>query len=240
MGKVSTVEDKKFVTRFRQALSFPIAFVILIWGIHIINFVTGYNLYWLGVYPRKIEGLWGIITSPLIHGDFLHLFSNTLSFLILSFMLFFFFRKVAVQAFTLIYLLTGFAVWIFARESFHIGASGVVYGLVSFVFWSGIFRRNIKSIVLALIVTVLYSGYFLGIVPGEEGISWESHLLGGLVGILVAFLYRKDLEKDEIEQKEVKFERDLELDDQDHYFPPDIFDKKEDDHRNSTGHGGFY
>jgi len=234
------LEEKKFVTRFKQALSFPIAFVVLIWGIHLINYLSGYQLYQFGIYPRKTEGLWGVLTGPLVHGDWLHLFSNTLSFLILSFMLFFFFRKVAVQAFSLIYLLTGFAVWIFARESFHIGASGVVYGLVSFVFWSGIFRRNIKSIVLALIVTVLYSGYFLGIVPGEEGISWESHLLGGLVGILVAFIYRRDLEADEIERREALADSDLELQDKNFYFPPDVFDKKDDnDNQSSTGHGGF-
>lgn len=155
-------------------------------------------------------------------------------------MLFFFFRKVAIQAFALIYLLTGFAVWIFARESFHIGASGVVYGLVSFVFWSGIFRRNIKSIVLALVVTVLYSSYFLGIVPGEDGISWESHLLGGLVGILVAFIYRKDLEAEDEEKLKALDNEQWDLNDQSHYFPPDIFEKKDDDNRSSSGHGGFY
>ena len=97
----------------------------------------------------------------------------------------------------MIYLLTGLSVWLFGRSVFHIGLSGVVYGLVSFVFWNGIFRRNIKSIILALIVTFLYSGFFMGILPNQEGISWESHLLGGLIGIFTSFWYKDEIEKDE-------------------------------------------
>jgi len=99
----------------------------------------------------------------------------------------------------MIYLLTGLAVWGFARPVFHIGASGVVYGFVSFIFWTGIFRRNIKSIVLALIVTFLYSGYIMGILPNQEGISWESHLLGGIVGIFTSYWYKDEIEVDEEE-----------------------------------------
>ena len=110
----------------------------------------------------------------------------------------------AVKSFLLIYLLTGLAVWVFARSVFHIGASGVVYGLVSFVFWSGVFRRSLKSIVLSLIILVTYSGYFLGVVPGQPGISWESHLYGAVVGILVAYLFKNVLEKDEEPQPELE------------------------------------
>ena len=91
-------------------------------------------------------------------------------------------------------------VWMFARNVFHIGASGVVYGLVSFIFWNGIFRRSLQSIILALIVTILYSGYFAGILPNQEGISWESHLLGGIVGIFVAYYFKEELEADEKEK----------------------------------------
>jgi len=95
---------------------------------------------------------------------------------------------VGMTSFFMIYIITGFSVWLFGRSVYHIGASGVVYGLISFIFWSGVFRRNLKSIVLALIVIILYSGYLGGIVPNKEGISWESHLLGGIVGIVVASL----------------------------------------------------
>ena len=157
----------------------------------------------------------GIITAPLIHGDWNHLVSNTLPLLALGLLIFVFYKKVALKSFALIYLLTGIAVWLFGRNVFHIGASGVVYGLVSFVFWSGIFRRNVKSIVLALIILIMYSGYFLGVVPGQEGISWESHLLGALAGILVAYIFKNEIEQDEIpivyqleESNEPFFEKD--------------------------------
>lgn len=97
----------------------------------------------------------------------------------------------------MVYFLTGAAVWMFGRSVYHIGASGVVYGLISFIFWSGVFRRNIKSIVLALIVTILYAGYLEGIVPMKEGVSWESHLLGAIAGIFVAFFLKGLIERDE-------------------------------------------
>ncbi len=236
------MKDEKFTQRVVSAARFPLYFVVLIWLIHIFGYLTGMSLHVWGIFPRTADGLTGIVTAPLIHGDFLHLFSNSLPFLILTFILFFFYRKIAVPGFVLIYLLTGLSVWIFARPSFHIGASGVVYGLVSFVFWSGIFRRNVKSIVLALVVTVLYSGYFLGIVPGEEGISWESHLLGALVGIFVAFLFRGRLELEELEEKMKKMPSELESEDENYYFPPDVFDQNQKDQLPSdrTGHSGFF
>ena len=80
------------------------------------------------------------------------------------------------------------------------GASGVVYGLVSFLFWTGIFRRNLKSIILSLAILVMYGGYFHGIVPTKEGVSWESHLFGGLVGIFTAYLFKNVREDDETER----------------------------------------
>lgn len=182
---------------FRRSLRFPILFVGILWVIHLLKTFMHLPLNRMGVLPRETSGLGGIITSPLIHGDFGHLASNSAPALVLLTMTFIFYRKVALKSFIAIYILTGLAVWLFAHKAYHIGASGVVYGLVSFVFWSGVFRRNIRSIVLALVVTVLYSGYFMGIVPNEPGISWESHLFGALVGILVAYAFRKQIEEEE-------------------------------------------
>lgn len=193
-----------------RRLSFPIGFVLLIWVIHAIQFFTGLDLRKLGVYPRATEGLQGILTSPLIHGSWEHLFYNSISFLILGAIVFWFYPRIALRSFILLYLLSGLGVWIFAQPgSYHIGASGLVYGMVSLVFWSGVFRRNIKSVVLALIILVLYAGYFGGIVPGKEGISWESHLLGAVAGIGLAWIYKREIEEDEVpepplEDNEVK------------------------------------
>ena len=180
-----------------KSFKLPIQFVILLWLIHVFQFLTQIDFGFLGVYPREIFGLRGVFLAPLIHGDFHHLFSNSLPLLFTSIAILMFYKKVAFRAMIMIYVLTGLAVWGFARPVFHIGASGVVYGLVSFIFWNGIFRFNVKSIVLALIVTFLYSGYLMGILPNQEGISWESHLLGGIVGIFVSYWYKDEIESDE-------------------------------------------
>ena len=182
--------------------SFQVAawLVGLLWIIHFFQIATGIDLGFLGTYPRQIWGLRGILASPFIHADFPHLMSNSVPLFILTSTIFFFYQKVATRAYLMIYFLTGIMVWIFARTVFHIGASGVVYGLVSFIFWNGIFRRSLQSIVLALVVTVLYSGYFAGILPNQEGISWESHLLGALVGIFVAYYFKEEIEADELDE----------------------------------------
>ena len=199
-----------------KRLSFPIGFVLFIWLIHFMQVFLGTDLRTLGVFPGRLEGLPGILTSPLIHGSWDHLFYNSLSFLILGSIIFWFYPKIALRSFVWLYLLSGLGVWLFAQSnSYHIGASGLVYGMVSLVFWNGVFRRNLKSTVLALIILVLYAGYFGGIVPGREGISWESHLLGALAGIGLAWFYKEDIEDDEVpeppleeEEKEFFLRRD--------------------------------
>ncbi len=183
--------------RILQSLRLPFKFMIVMWGVFMVEVIGDLDFGAYGVYPRAFFGLRGVLFAPLIHDDFKHLISNSAPVFVLSFIIMYFYRRVAYRSALMIYLLTGFAVWLFARPVFHIGASGVVYGLLSFVFWSGIFRRSLKSIILALIVTVLYSGYLNGILPNQEGISWESHLLGALVGIFTAYWYKEEIEADE-------------------------------------------
>lgn len=194
-----------------KRLSFPIGFVLLIWVIHMMQVYLGISLVKLGVFPGAIEGLPGILTSPLIHGSWDHLFYNSLSFLILGAIIFWFYPRIALRSFVWLYILSGLGVWIFAQpHSYHIGASGLVYGMVSLVFWNGVFRRNLKSTVLALIILVLYAGYFGGIVPGKEGISWESHLLGAFAGIGLAWWYKNEIEEDEIPEPPLEDEEEKE------------------------------
>lgn len=194
----------KEVRDFLPKLIFPTSLVLIIWAVEIWEYTSGVRLTRLGIYPRELDGLTGIITSPFIHGDWQHLISNTFPLFILTTIMMVFYRKVTFVSFGLIMFLTGISVWMFARESYHIGASGVIYGLVSFVFWSGVFRGNNRSIILGLVVLVLYSGYFAGLKP-EEGVSWESHLLGALSGIVVAFIF-KTVKEDGEEPEEIKFE----------------------------------
>ncbi|MEL6390721.1 MAG: rhomboid family intramembrane serine protease [Bacteroidota bacterium] len=204
-----------------SAIQFPIYLILTLWIIHIFKVSTNFPMGNYGLLPREMSGAVGIFTSPFIHGSFQHLASNSVPLFVLTLLLLVFYRKIAFQSMLLIYVLTGIAVWSFARGNvIHIGASGVVYGLVSFVFWTGIFRRNIKSIMLALVMTILYSGYFLGVLPNQEGISWESHLFGGVVGIFVAYLMKDRRESDEEERDPWKGEEEPT-----YFLPRDTFDK---------------
>lgn len=196
----------------------PIIMVAIIWGVFLLDLLPSYKY---GLVPRTSHGLSGILTAPLIHSGLQHIMSNTIPMFVLVSVILFFYKRVALPSFFMIYLLTGFSVWLFARPASHIGASGVIYGMVSFVFWSGIFRRNIKSIVLALVITVMYSGLFYGILPNEKGVSWESHLFGGIIGIFTAY-FLKDIREphDEDEYTSIPEEESTE-----YLFPKDLFDK---------------
>jgi len=181
-----------------KTIKFSAVLIILIWLVHIYKYASQNSLTHFGIFPRAWDGFIGVFTAPLVHGSWEHLISNSVPLFVTTAIISFFYKRVALSSFFFIYILTGFSVWLFGRSVYHIGASGVVYGLISFIFWTGIFRRNMKSIVLALVVIILYSGYLGGIVPFQEGISWESHLLGGIVGIVIAFFFKSLIEKDEV------------------------------------------
>lgn len=147
-----------------------------------------------GLYPLKISGLTGILTSPFIHKDWNHLISNTFPFIFLGWSLFYFYRQIAWKALLLIYFTTGLWVWMMARPAFHIGASGVVYGLVSFLFISGILRRDTRLLAVTFVVTFLYGGLIWGLFPDLfpfKNISWESHLMGFLSGFIWGIYFKE-------------------------------------------------
>ena len=183
---MSASKKKKILKTFAIPLIFP----ILLWIIHIAALIADFDLYRMGLLPRSAAGLLGIVTAPLIHGDFSHLISNTFPLIVLGWIIIFFYPKISYFLFIIIYLITGLLVWIFARQVYHIGASGIVYGFVSFLFFSGLFIKDNTSIALALIITFLYGGIVWGMLPGMKGISWESHLLGAVTGLVAAFLFR--------------------------------------------------
>jgi len=164
---------------------------MLLWVIYLITYLFEIPTFKLGILPRNFSGLVGIFTSPLIHGGFSHLVSNSTPLIFMGLGIFYFYPKVAYKVFTIIYFETGILVWIFAREVYHIGASGIIYGFASFLFFSGIFRKDNRSIALALVVIFLYGGLIWGVLPVEKGVSWESHLFGAIVGVITAFIFRK-------------------------------------------------
>jgi membrane associated rhomboid family serine protease len=209
--------------KFMLSLRFSVQLTVLITVLHLLRFFSGFPPLSWGLLPRTKEGLAGIIMSPLMHGSWGHLFSNMPPLFALSFLLFYFYRRIAWPAFGMIYLLTGAAVWLAGRPVIHIGASGVVYGLVAFMFWSGIFRRNLKSIILALLVLMYYGSMFMGIFPNEQGISWESHLLGALTGIFTAFWFKQDKEEDE---QPPRYSWEEESKDEDFFLDRDTFERR--------------
>jgi len=177
-----------------QSLYFPMLFVALIWIIRLGEMVTQIDLGFLGVYPRKLHGLIGILTSPLLHADLKHIFANSIPLLVLGGCLFYFYKELAVKTFLWIYVITGLCVWTGGREAYHIGASGVVYGLAAFLFFSGIIRRDGKLLAITLLVTFLYGSMVWGIFPDffpDQNISFESHFWGMVTGAILAVYFRK-------------------------------------------------
>ena len=169
----------------------PLVFIALLWIVKLFEFVTGFDLGRFGLLPRHVSGLQGILFSPFLHGDWNHLISNTIPFFILSFLMIFNYRKVAFKSFVFIFFLSGILVWIFGRENYHIGASGLVYGMAFFIFFSGIFRKNIQSIALSLLIVFVYGSIVWGVLPIDLTISWEGHLMGAICGSISAFYFRK-------------------------------------------------
>jgi len=117
--------------------------------------------------------------------------SNTFPLLVLGLGLFYFYHNIALEVFIWIYLATGFWVWVIGRNAYHIGASGIVYGLMMFIFWGGVLRKNPRSLAVSMIIFFLYGYMIYGLIPGNEGVSWESHLMGSLAGIFLAIYFKK-------------------------------------------------
>lgn len=175
---------------FLESISYPLLFLTIIWGVKIAEILSGLNLGFLGILPRHFAGLPGIIFAPLVHGNVYHLFSNTGPVLILGTTIFYFYRVVAFRVLIYSWIITGIFVWLAGREAYHIGASGLIYSLASFLFFSGFIRKSIQLVAISFIVLFLYGGMIWGILPLREGISWETHLMGALSGIALAFIYR--------------------------------------------------
>ncbi len=180
--------------RILYALFVPLVLIIILWIIHIFQWESHANWSSLGIFPRAGQGLTGILTGPLIHANFKHLFSNTVPLLILGWCLFYFYKDLSYLVFPIIWLGTGFITWCIGRESWHIGASGLVYGMSFFLFFSGIFRKYIPLMAISLLVAFLYGSLVFNMLPVSEladyNISWEGHLSGGITGLLTAVIYR--------------------------------------------------
>jgi membrane associated rhomboid family serine protease len=178
--------------RERLAYAFVLsgAFAILLWLVKIFESVTGFDSIQYGIYPGRLSGLVGILTAPFIHGSPAHLLSNTLPIVILGTALLYGYPKSARIVIPALFLGTGLGVWLIGRESYHVGASGLSFGMMFFVFTIGVLRWDRRAIGLAMVVFFLYGGMIWGVFPSDPQISYESHLSGAILGVALAFLLR--------------------------------------------------
>ncbi|CAM1356640.1 MULTISPECIES: rhomboid family intramembrane serine protease [Tenacibaculum] len=203
----------------------PLLFVFVIWFVYWLEIKFGWNFNKLGVYPRNFSGLKGVFCSPFIHSDTNHLFNNSVPLFVLSACIFYFYKEVAVKVLLYGGVITGLLTWIIARESYHIGASGIVYLLFSFVLFSGIIKKNYRLVAVSFITIFLYGSMVWYVLPIKEGMSWEGHLSGLITGIILALLYRnKGIVKERFEFSKTEFD---DMFDEDGNYVPPIVEEEE-------------
>lgn len=176
---------------------YPLLMVLLIWIVFWYQVSVDYGIKSFGIRPQKLEGLFGIFTSPFLHGDIDHLYNNSIPLLVLSLALFYFYNKIAWKVILYGVLLSGFLTWVIGSSGNHIGASGLIYVLVSFIFFKGIFAKHYRLIALSLMVIFLYGSMIWYVFPIKDGMSWEGHLGGLITGLLFAIIFRKEIAKPE-------------------------------------------
>ncbi len=192
--------QKSFLIKIIQAAIIPFILCLIMIGIKFMEESLHTSWHQYGLYPRRIQSLQGILFSPFLHGDYNHLFNNVTGFFSLAFMLFFFFPKNGIKIMLWSWLLTGMMGWIGSRTSYHIGASGWLYALASYLVFNGVFTKDKKTSVITLIVCLFYGGLIWGIFPLPDSlrISWENHLFGALTGIFLAYQFPSIISKDKV------------------------------------------
>jgi len=162
----------------------------LIWLIWIIGELLPLELWQYGIYPGRYESLPGVLTAPLIHGSLSHLSSNSLPILVMLTILFYAYPRSSLIVLITLYIGSGLIVWVIARPAWHYGASGLTHGLMFFLFTVGVLRRDAMAAAFAMIVFFLYGGMVWGIFPRDPHISFEYHLAGAILGVVLAFVLR--------------------------------------------------
>jgi membrane associated rhomboid family serine protease len=185
-------EASFFRKKLFLSIIIPGILVSIMWLVKIVETLFETDFSGFGIFPLSYKGIPGIFLSPFIHHDYTHLINNSLPFFLLLVALFYFYSEIALKVLAGIYLITGLLVWLAGREGWHIGASGLVYGLASFLFFSGIIRKYYRLTALSLLIVFLYGSMVWGLFPGVyNDVSWESHMLGFVSGIVLSVFYRK-------------------------------------------------
>jgi len=190
--------------QFSHAIFIPIIIGILMIMTFMLEKGMNWHFHSAGIFPRRLENLWGVFTIIFVHADWSHLANNTFSFLILGSSLYFFYKQIASKVLVISYIFSGLILWTIGRESWHIGASGLIYSLAFFLFFSGLLRKHIPLISISFIVTLLYGNMIWHIFPWQikDPISWEGHLAGGIVGFVLSLVYKNNGPQKPIKQWE--------------------------------------
>lgn len=189
--------DPRFTTSptaqrsFKLALKIALWFSVLLWVILIVDSVLGLGLARYGLRPRHLDGLVGVVTAPLLHSGAEHLFSNTLPLIISLTTVLYLYPRSAIRVIPVIWMGSGLLAWMIGRPSLHFGASGFVYGLLAYVFVSGILRLDMRSVAVSVMVWFLYGSMIWGLLPIRPNMSWELHLGGAILGVTLAIIYRR-------------------------------------------------
>lgn len=175
---------------FRLALKIALMFTGFLWLILFLDYFLGLELTRFGLRPGHLKGLTGLLTAPLLHGGVEHMFSNTLPLIISLTAILYLYPRSSVRVIPIIWIGSGLLAWVIGRPSLHFGASGFVYGLLAFVFISGIFRFDMRSVAVSVMVWFLYGSMIWGVLPIRPNMSWELHLSGAILGVALAIVYR--------------------------------------------------
>jgi len=178
--------------QFKNAIFIPAVLGLIMILTFIVERGMDWDFHTAGVYPRRIENIWGVFTIIFIHADWSHLANNVVSFVLLSGFLYYFYTQIATKVLVISYLSSGLILWLIGRESWHIGASGLIYALAFFLFFSGIIRKHIPLIAISFIVAFVYGSMIWHIFPWQiqDPISWEGHLGGGIIGTFLSIWFR--------------------------------------------------
>lgn len=176
---------------FWLAAKIALGVVAALWAVQLLNWTLDLDLQRFGVRPRQFAGLPGILLAPLLHGDFSHLIANSVPLVVLVTGMLYLYPNSALRVFPGVYAGPGIAVWFFGQaSSVHLGASGLVYGLVSYVFVAGVIRRDRRAIAASMLVYFLYGTLVWGVLPIKPGVSWETHLTAALIGLALGIALR--------------------------------------------------
>lgn len=182
----------------------PMVLLVVIWAIYLFAWKNNFSLIQYGLKPRTLSGLTGIFTLPFIHANWSHIIDNSVPVLFLGSLLFYFYRPLAWRVILFTVVISGVWVWVSARPAYHVGASGLIYGLAAFLIVSGIIRKNMQLLAITLLVTFLYGGMVWGLLPLDTPVSWEGHLWGAVAGVVMAYYYREKGPKRKLYQWEVE------------------------------------